>query len=65
MSLPLSLTKGLIGWLSIGAMIDNNVKAMARLADHHYILDKGRTVWDGDSASLLETPDLTARYLGV
>jgi branched-chain amino acid transport system ATP-binding protein len=46
-------------------IIDKNVKAIAKLADHHYILDKGRTVWDGDSASLLETPDLTARYLGV
>ena len=46
-------------------IIDKNVKAIAKLADHHYILDKGRIVWDGDSTSLLETPDLTARYLGV
>ena len=46
-------------------IIDKNVKAIARLADHHYILDKGRIVWDGNSQSLLETPDLTARYLGV
>jgi len=38
------LTKGLIGWLSIGAMIDNNVKAMARLADHHYILGEDKVV---------------------
>ena len=46
-------------------IIDKNVKAIAKLADHHYIIDKGRIVWDGDSTSLLETPDLTARYLGV
>ena len=46
-------------------IIDKNVKAIAKLADHHYILDKGRIVWDGDSTSLLETPNLTARYLGV
>jgi branched-chain amino acid transport system ATP-binding protein len=46
-------------------IIDKNVKAIAKLADHHYILDKGCVVWDGDSTSLLETPDLTARYLGV
>jgi len=46
-------------------IIDKNVKAIAKLADHHYILDKGRVVWHGDSASLLATPDLTARYLGV
>jgi hypothetical protein len=42
MNLPLSLTKRLICWLAIGAMIDNNVKAMARLADHHYILGEGK-----------------------
>ena len=46
-------------------IIDKNVKAIAKLADHHYIIDKGRIVWDGDSTSLIETPDLTARYLGV
>ena len=35
-SLPLSWTKGWSGGRSIGAMIDNNGKAMARWADHHY-----------------------------
>jgi branched-chain amino acid transport system ATP-binding protein len=46
-------------------VIDKNVKAIARLADHHYILDKGRIVWDGNSISMLKTPGLTARYLGI
>lgn len=46
-------------------IIDKNVKAIARLADHHYILDKGRVVWNGDSNTLLATEGLTARYLGV
>ena len=46
-------------------IIDKNVKAIARLADHHYILDKGRVVWDGDSRTLLATKGLTERYLGV
>ena len=46
-------------------IIDKNVKAIARLADHHYILDKGRVVWNGDSKTLLATDGLTARYLGV
>jgi branched-chain amino acid transport system ATP-binding protein len=46
-------------------IIDKNVRAIARLADHHYILDKGRVVWDGDSETLLGTDGLTARYLGV
>jgi branched-chain amino acid transport system ATP-binding protein len=46
-------------------IIDKNVKAIARLADHHYILDKGRVVWNGDSKTLLATEGLTERYLGV
>ncbi|MDA8611110.1 ABC transporter ATP-binding protein [Alphaproteobacteria bacterium] len=46
-------------------IIDKNVKAIARLADHHYILDKGRVVWNGDSKTLLGTKGLTERYLGV
>ena len=46
-------------------IIDKNVKAIARLADHHYILDKGRVVWNGDSKKLLATKGLTERYLGV
>ena len=46
-------------------IIDKNVEAIARLADHNYILDKGRVVWHGDSTALLSTPDLKSRYLGV
>jgi branched-chain amino acid transport system ATP-binding protein len=46
-------------------IIDKNINAVAKLADHHYILDKGRVVWQGDSASLIATPDLKSRYLGV
>ncbi|MDC0443776.1 ABC transporter ATP-binding protein [Alphaproteobacteria bacterium] len=46
-------------------IIDKNVKAIARLADHHYILDKGRVVWNGDSKTLLATKGLTESYLGV
>ena len=46
-------------------IIDKNVKAIARLADHHYILYKGRVVWNGDSKTLLATKGLTERYLGV
>ena len=46
-------------------IIDKNLQAIARLADHHYILDKGRIVWQGNSDSLLSSPELTSRYLGV
>ena len=46
-------------------IIDKNVDAIARLADHNYILDKGRVVWHGASTELLATPDLKLRYLGL
>ena len=46
-------------------IIDKNVNAIAKLADHHYILDKGKVVWHGDSDALLETTDLKSRYLGI
>ena len=46
-------------------VIDKNITALARLADHHCILEKGRVVWHGDSAALTADPDLTSRYLGV
>ena len=46
-------------------VIDKNITALARLADHHCILEKGRVVWQGDSATLTADPDLTSRYLGV
>jgi len=46
-------------------IIDKNVKAVARLADHHYVLDKGRVVWHGVSDQLLSDPQLISQYLGV
>jgi ABC-type branched-subunit amino acid transport system ATPase component len=38
---------------------------LARLADHHVILAKGQVVWNGGSAALWASKDLTARYLGA
>ena len=46
-------------------VIDKNVEALARLADRHVIIEKGRVVWRGDSQALLEDKDLQARTLGV
>ncbi len=46
-------------------IIDKNIKAMAKLADHHYVIDKGRVVWQGNSDSLLSNPQLISQYLGV
>jgi len=46
-------------------VIDKDVRALSRIADRHYILEKGRVVWRGDSAELTASPDLRERYLGV
>ncbi len=46
-------------------LIDKNVEALTRLADHHYVLEKGRVVWDGTSTDLRARVDVQHRYLGV
>ncbi|MFQ5691428.1 MAG: ABC transporter ATP-binding protein [Nitrospinota bacterium] len=46
-------------------VIDRNLDALMRIADRHYIMEKGRIVWSGDSAALAADPDLRVRYLGV
>ena len=46
-------------------VIDKDVKALIRVADVHYMLEKGRVVWTGDSAKLAASEDVQHRYLGV
>jgi branched-chain amino acid transport system ATP-binding protein len=46
-------------------VVDKNIAPMLRLADRHYILEKGCTVWSGTSAELAGAVDLQHRYLGV
>jgi branched-chain amino acid transport system ATP-binding protein len=46
-------------------VIDKDVKALTRVADRHYVLEKGRVVWSGASAELAANRDLQHRYLGV
>ena len=46
-------------------VIDKNVRALTRIADTHYILEKGRIVWSGSSAELAAHEDVQHRYLGV
>jgi branched-chain amino acid transport system ATP-binding protein len=46
-------------------VIDRNVEALMRIADRHYIMEKGKFVWSGDSAALSADPQLRQRYLGV
>ena len=44
-------------------IIDKSLKQLQDLADKFYILEKGKTVWDGFSKSL--TSKIAQRYLGV
>jgi len=46
-------------------VIDKDVKALTRVADRHYVLEKGRVVWNGSSAELAADRNLQHRYLGV
>ena len=46
-------------------VIDKNVGHLLKLADRHYVIEKGRMVWQGDSAALREQPDIVHQYLGV
>ena len=46
-------------------VVDKNLAHLKRLGDRHFIIEKGRTVWQGSSAELDAAPDLAHRYLGV
>ena len=46
-------------------VIDKNVDALTRVADRHFLIERGRIVWSGVSAELAAAPDVQHRYLGV
>jgi len=46
-------------------VIDKDLKALTRVAEVHYVLEKGRVVWSGSSADLAASRDVQQRYLGV
>ena len=46
-------------------LIDKNINVLKRIADRHYIIEKGRTVWSGSSADLAGNAELVHRYVGV
>ena len=46
-------------------VIDKNVGNLSRIADRHYIIERGRTMWNGTSAQLIAEPELQHRYLGI
>ncbi len=46
-------------------LIDKNLNVLKRIADRHYVIEKGRTVWSGSSAALAAESELVQRYVGV
>ena len=46
-------------------IIDKDITAITKLADRHYLLDKGRIAWQGTSTALLAEPETINRHLGV
>ena len=46
-------------------VIDKNVDALAKFADRHVVIEKGRIAWEGTTADLRATPDIKDRFLHV
>jgi branched-chain amino acid transport system ATP-binding protein len=46
-------------------VIDKNVQTLIRIADRHYLIERGRVVWSGRSDTLAASPEVQYRYLGV
>lgn len=46
-------------------VIDKNVRRLAQFADRHFVIEKGRVVWQGDSDELRSQPEIVHQYLGV
>jgi branched-chain amino acid transport system ATP-binding protein len=46
-------------------VIDKNVEALIRIADRHYLIERGKVVWTGSSPELAAAPQVQHRYLGV
>ena len=45
--------------------VDKNLAAMLPMADRHYIVEKGRVAWQGDSAEYVKSKDRLQALLGV
>ena len=45
--------------------VDKNLQDLLRLADRHYIIQRGRVVWAGSGDALRADETARASYLGV
>jgi len=46
-------------------IIDKNIDALMAISERHYIMEKGKIVWDGTTRELKDNPELKFKYLGV
>jgi branched-chain amino acid transport system ATP-binding protein len=46
-------------------LIDKNLAVLERLADRHYVIEKGRTVWSGSGPELTRDAERVHRHVGV
>ena len=46
-------------------MIDKNLNVLKRLADRHFVIEKGRTVWSGTTPDLERDAAQVQRYVGL
>ena len=46
-------------------LVDKNLKVLARLADRHYVLERGRVCWSGDSRALGKDYEAIRRVVGL
>jgi branched-chain amino acid transport system ATP-binding protein len=46
-------------------IVDKNLNVLKRLADRHYVVERGRTVWSGLGADLDRDAEKIQRYVGV
>jgi len=46
-------------------IVDKNLRVLSELCTQHVVLERGRTVWHGDSRALAADLDVVSRYLSV
>ena len=46
-------------------VVDKNLTDLLKIADHNFIIERGKTVWSGSSDDLRDDRDALQRYLGV
>ena len=44
-------------------VVDKNLADLLKIADRHYIIQRGKVAWSGSSAALDSDPEIRQRYL--